>query len=141
LNPEVAYNSISISAETMSSVRNRLIADGFSGEDAQRIARNYVYHSRPGVGISGNGAFVRTISGGGGNPQYQPDISLSVSDVVVDTVRRGYARLTLTNATVNKKINTNGGIDPFPLIFKNSTLCGVYFEELIFPGVSANPCP
>ncbi len=141
LNPKIAYNSISISAEHSFSVRDRLIAEGFSRKDAERIARNYVNSSKPGVRISGNGAFVRTISGGSGNPQYQPDIFLSVSDVVVDEVNRGFARLILTNATVNKKIYAGAGIDNLPLIFKNSTLCGVYFEELFFPGTSDNPCP
>lgn len=143
LNPEITYNSISISAENMFSVRDRLIAKGVSSEDALNTAIQYVRTPQPVAEISGNGAFVRRISGGGGNVLYQPDIALAVNNVVVDEVNRGFARLTLTNATVNKKIYTGAGIDNLALVFKNSTLCGVYFETLVFPGRSSkeNPCP
>jgi hypothetical protein len=84
------------------------------------------------------------ISGGGENPANHPNTWLTVKNVVVDAVRRGSTLLELRNVTVTNEI-FGGGIDPRLMIFHNSTLCGVYFEEISFFGLNGssapNPCP
>jgi hypothetical protein len=143
LDPNVSYASISIRSESTRSVAKRLEEKGISSTDAFLTARAY-RGGQYGAGINGNGAYVNRISGGRENPEYHPDLNLNVSNVIVDTVSRGSTRLTLSNVTVTNKI-FGSALDPLVMTFNNSTLCGVFFEKLVFFGVAQssapNPCP